>query len=222
MKSNAAAKTAQTTSAPALTLRVSSVTPAESRARQNFGGLMDAFRALSMTQKAAWQDVANAMNLDEDRTGRQRLSAANAYFIIGSGCLALRQFPPTDPPASIARPPMMVNVSLTSAVPTAEAQPGDAPFSLLVYAPNYLNPVQVLAAPPAIGGKPTFPDNSFAPITLLDTIPPDGVDISNAYAARFGVPEIGAQIGLKLIAMTQHGVRRAPLVISGIVTATSP
>lgn len=221
MKSNAAVNTAQTTSAPALTLRISGVTPAESRVQQNFSGLMDAFRALSMTQKVGWQNAANIMNLNEGRTGRHKLSAANAYFIIGSGCLALRQFPPTDAPASLAPPPMLVNVSLTSAAPAAEAQPGTAPFSLLVYAPTYTNPVQVLAAPPAIGGKPTFPATSFAPITLLDTIPPDGIDISSDYAARYGVPDIGAQIGLKLIAMTPQGVRRVPLVISGIVTAAT-
>ncbi len=176
-----------------------------------------------MAQKTGWQMAANTLNAQQGRVGRHKLSAANAYCLIGSGCLALRQFPPTDAPASLAPPPLLQNVSLASATPTVnEDGSTKGAFSLLVYAPSYNFPVHVLAAAPSPGAKPTIPDSAFVPIALMDNISPNGTEISYEYSSRFGIPEIGSQISLKLVAISTVGVRRNPLVITGIVTAAAP
>ncbi len=224
MKSSAAKLiTAPAVAAPALTLRMTGSSPASSRQQQNFAGLVQAYSALTMAQKTGWQMAANTLNAQQGRVGRHKLSAANAYCIIGSGCLTLRQFPPTDAPASLAPPPLLVNVSLTSAAPTvSEDGTSTGAFSLLVYAPSYNFPVHVLAAAPSPGAKPRIPDGAYAPIALMDSISTSGTDISYEYAARYGVPEIGSEISLKLVAISPVGIRRNPLVITGIVTAPTP
>lgn len=176
-----------------------------------------------MAQKRGWQIAANTLNAQQNRTGRHKLTAPNAYCSIGSGCLALNQFPPTDAPANLAPPPLLVNTSLTAAAPVpSEDGSTNGAFSLLIYAPNYNFPVHVLAAAPSPGAKPIIPDTAFVPIALMNTISPDGTDISSEYAARYGIPEVGAEVALRLVAISRVGVRRNPLTISGIVTAPPP
>ncbi len=97
MKS-AAAKTITAPAAAAPTLRITGSSPASSRQQQNFAGLIQAYNALTMAQKRGWQIAANTLNAQQNRTGRHKLTAPNAYCSIGSGCLALNQFPPTDAP----------------------------------------------------------------------------------------------------------------------------
>ncbi len=224
MKSAAAETiTAPTVTAPKLTLRMSGSSPASSRAQQNFAGLIQAYNALTMAQKRGWQIAANTLNAQQNRTGRHKLTAPNAYCSIGSGCLALNQFPPTDAPANLAPPPLLVNTSLAAAAPVPnEDGTTNGAFSLLVYAPNYNFPVHVLAAAPSPGAKPTIPDSAFVPIALMDSISPVGTEISYEYSSRFGIPEVGAEVALRLVAISRVGVRRNPLTISGIVTAVPP
>lgn len=173
-----------------------------------------------MAQKTGWQMTANTLNAQQGRVGRNKLSAANAYCSIGSGCLVLHQFPPTDAPANLAPPPLLVNTSLAAAAPTvSEDGSTNGAFSLLVYAPSYNFPVHVLAAAPSPGAKPTIPDSAFVPIALMDSISPDGTEISYEYSSRFGIPEVGAEVALRLVAISRVGVRRNPLTIIGVVTA---
>ncbi len=200
------------------TLPVSGVTPGQSKQRQEFAGLNEAYRALTMTQKSGWQATANAFNAGQGRTGRHKLSAANAFCILNSSRLMLLQPIQTAAPSDIAPPPVMVNVSASATTPTP-GEGANAKFSLLVYAPNYDYTVQILAAAPAPTGKPTFPDKAFAPIGFVQSLSATGTDIGNAYAARYGTPQPGAQIALKLVPVSSAGVRRTPLVVLATVTA---
>ncbi len=208
--------TALAAAAPAL--RVSGVTPGQSKQQQEFAGLVQAFRATSMIQKAGWQAVANALNFDQGRTGRHKLSAANAFCILNSGRLLAMQPIQSDAPQNIAPPPVLTHVTADASAPMPGAA-DNAAFSMTVYALNYNYNVQVLAAAPAPSGKPTFPDKSFAPICVVPRISVSGTDVGYAYAARYGTPQPGAQIALKLVPISDAGVRRVPLVILATVTA---
>lgn len=67
---------------------------------------------------------------------------------------------------------------------TARAHGGGA---LTLAAPSdYPHPV--LAAPPALMGKPDTPDVAFVPLATLPGLSPEGADIGPAYARRFAPP----------------------------------
>lgn len=197
--------------------RVSGSIPAESRAQHNFAALAHAYHALPITAKGTWQLAANALNDAQGRTGRHRLTPMNAFSIVNSGRLPFNLPLLTDAPADLAPPPMLPPVEAQANTATGDA---NADFTLSVTAPAYPHPVQVLAAPPAPAGKPTYPDAAFLPIATLPGLSPAApTDLGPAYQSRYGVPEPGSQIALKLIAISPAGVRGLALLLAPTVPA---
>lgn len=205
-----------TGTASAVTKRVKAITgssPASSRQLQNFGGLSSAFAALNPTDKATWQAAANTLNTAQARLGRHTLSAANAFNICNSGRFALNlDILSTAPQGSDftlppALPPILVNASSTEGQLTLTLTSQMGPVS---------RPLQILAEPPQIAGKPTCPDKLFAPIGALPSLASGTTDIAALYIAKYGIPEAGCEICLRLVATSEVGLRRAPLLVTAI------
>lgn len=76
--------------APVLARRkpISGITPAQSRARQNLGGLNSMYKSLTMAQKGGWQTVANTLNTNQNRTGKNKIHPANAFITLNAARLA--------------------------------------------------------------------------------------------------------------------------------------
>ena len=199
---------------------ISGTTPARSRVRQNLGGLSQAYHALSMTQKGGWQTVANTLNAQQNRVGRHKLSAANAFVTLNSALLASGGYVQATAPANLAAPPILPPVTVQSSGP-ATAGDTSTLFSLTLHCIGYENALCVLAAPPSPAGKTTFPDTDFKVIGALDELGPDGTDITVMYKSVFGAPPPGAQVALKLIGTSNAGIRLSPLVVMGIVSQTA-
>ncbi len=202
---------------PNATRRVSGISVGGSRSQMDFGALIQAYHALPMTAKAGWQKIADTLNAQQGRVGRHKLKAANAYCILASGNLAAGHPLPTNAPSSIAPPPRVPALTLNAAA-SGIAEDGTVSFSLVLASPlPYSCALQVLAAAPN-PGKTTYPDTDFAPVTVIGSIPPgDTFDLADVYSQRYGAPELGAQVALKLIAINPAGVRLAPLLLCATV-----
>jgi len=209
--------------APQRTAPISGSTPAQSRTRQNLGGLVQAYSALTMTQKGGWQTVANTLNAQKNRTGRHKMTPANAFTTLNSARLACGLTIQSNASADLSAPPILPAIAVQSSAPaTAQAAVGTSSFVLNLTCPTaYAQPVHILAAAPAPAGKNTFPDADFKAIGSLPSIQGDGDNIAALYAAAFGTPEPGSQIALKLVATSDAGIRLAPLVLTGIATPTA-
>lgn len=203
---------------PSAAPRSAGLSVSASRAQMDFGALMQAYSALPMLAKVGWKDVADTLNAQQGRVGRKRLSPGNAYCILGSGNLAAGQDLPTEAPANINPPSRMPPLTL-SATSFGTAEDGAETFSLILSSSvAYAHFVQVLAAAPN-PGKTTYPDTDFAPIEVMGSILVADYDLAHAYALRYGTPELGAQIALKLVAISAAGVRLPPLLLCATVTA---
>lgn len=197
--------------------RISGRSPLQSRASQDFGGLATAFTALTPMQKAGFQAAANTINAAEGRTGRRKLSAANAYTLLGSGRLAVGL--PVQSTASTgaalnlppALPRVLVNVTRTGST-----------FSV-VLVPDFdvANPVQILCAPYQIAGKQTWPDSQFVPVGLLHSMNSDSNDITRMIASRFGEAQPGEELCLRLVATSTAGRRRGYVCVTGFCLGIS-
>ena len=208
--------------APQRVAPISGTSPRQSRVRQTLGGLNQAYSALDMTKKGGWQLAANTLNQTHNRTGRHKISPANAFVTLNSARLACGLTVISDAPADLTAPPLLPAVTVQTSAPATAQALGTGAFSLNLTCPAaYTQPVHILAAAPAPAGKTTFPDADFKAIGSLPSLQGDGDDIATLYSAVFGTPEPGAQLALKLIATSDAGIRLTPLVLTGIVT-TAP
>lgn len=201
---------------------ISGETPAQSRVRQNLGGLSQAYHALTMTQKGGWQLVANTLNSTQNRVGKHKLSASNAFSTINSALLTSGQATLANAPAALSAPPILPNLTVDSTAPTPSllgaAGPTDPHFIMTLTSPTaYPSPIHIQAAAPAPAGKNTFPDNTFKTIGSIPSLTTT-TDITSMYQNTYGTPEPGSQIALRLIAVSPSGIRLAPLTLTGTVT----
>ena len=197
---------------------ITGVTPAQSRVRQTLGGLNQAYKALAMTQKGGWQTIANTLNAQQTRTGKHKLHPSNAFVTLNSARLACGLPILADAPADLSAPPLLPPITVQT-----RAAATDAAFTLTLACTGYSHAVQILAAPPAPAGKPTFPDSAFSVIGFLPGLASgDATDIALLYQNAYGTPEPGSQIALKLVAVAESGLRLTPLVLVGIVAEGQP
>ena len=188
-------------------------TPGQSAAIKQMTGLATAYAALAMTLKAGWQAAANALNARQGRTGRQKLCAANVYVSINSARRACAM-PDTDSaPTDFSLP-----VELPSVQVTATAAAGRVPFGLTLFCAGYATAaVCVEAANGVAAGKPKTPDSGYAVLTMLT----DGLDtindITSVYSQVWGDQEEGAQIAIRLTAVSAAGIWGVPYEVTGVV-----
>ena len=196
-------------------LPITGQSPAQSRVRQNLGGLVQAYKALPMAQKGGWQHVVNTLNSQQNRAGRSKMTPANAFVTLNNAILAIGGDILSDAPTDLSAPPVLPAI-------TVQAHNVANVFTLKLDAGVYENSICIFAAPPMPAGKNTFPDNAFKTIGFVTVLAPGAVnDLTAMYKAAFGTPEPGAQIGVKLVATSNTGIRLSPLLVTGVVKSTA-
>lgn len=190
--------------------RVPAVSPAQSAVRKQTTGLSIAYAALPMLTKQGWQEAANILNAQKGRTGRHKLSAANVYVSVNS-MRRLCLLPDTDiAPTDFSLPGEIPTVTVVSSV-------GSQPFSVRLTGTAYSSAIEISAANGVAAGKLSTADTAFARITTL----PSGLAVSNtitaAYVAVWGQQEAGAQIAVRLTAISDAGIRGVPYDVVGVV-----
>lgn len=195
------------------TTPISGRSPQQSRQNQSFGGNSTTFRTLTPQQKAGWQAAANVLNTAQGRTGRHRMSAANAFKMCAAGRTAVGLPVQLDAPtgAALSMPPGLPNVLVN-----ATNSEGTGQFKVTLTPQTAVaNPVLIFCAPPQIAGKVTWPDGSFAPIGHLNTMTAAPNDISAMVAAKYGPTEAGMELALRLVVISDAGLRRSYLCVTG-------
>lgn len=196
---------------------ISGITPAQSRTRQTLGGLNSMYKALTMAQKGGWQTVANTLNTNQGRTGKNKIHPANAFITLNAARLACGCCCLSDAPADLAAPSVLPPVTVQTSSPAA-----DTAFALTLRCAAYPHMVQILASAPTPAGKTTFPDNTFKPLGSLPSLSGTApIDITALYTAVYGTPPSGAQIALKLMAVSPAGIRLAPIMLVAIVIGSA-
>ena len=192
---------------------VSGKSPARSRADQNFGGTSTTFKSLSPQQKSGWQSAANALNIAQGRTGRRKISAANAFKMYASGRLAIGLPIQLDAPvgADLNLPPQLPRTIVNA---THSQSTGKVKVTLT---PDFAvsNPVQILCSAPQIAGKNTWPNGSFSPVGYLNAMSAGPNDISGMVSAKYGAVQVGEELALRLVATSPAGLRRGYLCVLG-------
>lgn len=168
--------------------------------------------------KNGWQQTAHQINIRDKRTGRKSLTAYSAYvfinrILLSCGMSALTSAPQTLVPAAA----LPLNLALEATTTPASGQNGFGTFTLLLLAGVYPASVQIFGTKPTLAGKPVRPGSGFVLLGTLDGIPSGGMNITDLYLAKFGMPAPGAQIALQLIPICQTGMRGVPMLVEAIV-----
>lgn len=185
------------------------ISPAQSQARQSISGLSRMYKALTMVQKGLWQQTANQVNASANRTGRHKMTPANAFSMVNSARITAYLPIVSEPVLPLTGPPVLPAFRL-------EAGSSSGAFSLQLLTFGGLDcQICVQAAPPVAAGKTTYSTWAFKPIGAVSG-QPNTSDITALYTAKYGVPEVGAAIAVRLYAVSPAGLRGGDLLITTV------
>lgn len=184
------------------------------RQRQNARVISAAWRAQSAGSQNQWLALAQIINAQEGRYGKQALNGYTAFFILNStrltSGLALLTDAPAAPAPPAATPPLLLAAAFD---PDAGGLSLTAPG-----APAYPDRVIVYGAKPLLVGQDVFPGTKFKRLGALPHL--NGVSVlSGLYQSQFYVPGDGYQIVLRLVAVSATGARSAPVQLTCQVEA---
>ena len=151
------------------------------------------------------------MNAAQDRAGRHKITPANAFATVNHARIAARLPLLSEPVLPLVGPPVLPPVTLTA------THRGDAFVLTLTSPAPYGQAVCLQAAPPRVPGSPTSaPPSAFKPIGTLPSLAEGPNTITDLYTARYGTPEVGAEIPLRLVAVSDAGLRSPALLAAAV------
>ncbi len=195
-------------------------TPNQSETTQSLAGIAQIWQSDDMTQdnKTGWQALADGLNTQQGRTGRDAYTAFSAFVNIATACQSVNLAVPMDAPGIPAQPVSIPPTTLTASV-SSDTPPS---LTLTLRSDLYNGNIQVWAGTkPSIVGKKI---RTTAPCVLLgrlDGITPMGVGIDGLYTAKLSVPKAGQQLLVKLVPVSITGFRGTPLLLTATVTDAS-
>ncbi len=198
------------TNMAATTNRSTMVSPAQSQVRQTISGLSRMYKALTMVQKGKWQHAANDMNASLSRTGRHKMSAANAFSTVNSSRLVCALPVLDEPVLPLNGPAAFPQIRLVA------THSGSAFALNIVSSTPFSDMVCVQAAPPVAAGRTSYSHSAFKPIGTVGGLTSGANNIAALYTAKYGEPEIGSAIALRLYAVSASGLRSNGLVVTAV------
>ena len=200
--------TSTTKTAPKKQPRVST---AGSKQTQQFSALSKRYKALSMPDKSSWVLLVASVNASANRTGRNKLSAANLYSKTNTVRLACSLPLLSTAPSSL--PPVP---ALPDSLTVRASQNGGFTCAVVASAP-YAGPVQIQAAPVAPAGFNSYNPKAFRILGMLPALVQGQNSIAAMFAAKYGPAPFGAEIALKLVPMSPIGDKLPGRIVTGVV-----
>lgn len=167
------------------------------------------YKALTMVQKGLWQHAANDMNASANRTGRHMMSPSNAFSAINSARLTAQMGVVSEPQLPLVGPPAFPPMTLVA------TQNGSAFALNIVCYTSLMFQICAQATAPSPAGKTSYSPSDFKPIGLIGGIT-SSRNIADLYTAKYGVPEVGSAITVRLYAVSEAGVRGSDLILTTV------
>jgi hypothetical protein len=184
---------------------------AQRNVRADFGANSQSYRLLSDAQRLAWANFGANVTLTDALGQSYNLSGAQAHAQINGVLSAIGAPPVSDPPSASDAPGQLPTITLT-------ATENGALLQLRVVSAAYAGRVMIFATKPVSAGVNYFSKSAFRLIETSDNLAAGSTSISASYVAKFGLPALGQKIGVKLVPVSDTGIRGGNYLAFAIVT----
>ncbi len=183
------------------------VSISQSRARQNFASMAQAYKALTRDEQNGWlllgKQMLSATRKPRPLSGGQAFTQLNGVRLsCGMDMLTTAPAVPDMPPGL---PPVRLIANLAGGV-----------FSLRLAANSGSSTAQVWGARPVLAGHDIYHPSAFKLLGIAAVSAGVGVDITEIYQQQFKTIVAGDKIALTLYALSETGFRGPGLVVASV------